>query len=152
AATSSAPSKTARPTFSAAELDRLLAPIDLYSDALLWQIFRAATHPYDVVKAARWLQEPEHARLGSEDLARAAQALPWEPSVKALVSVPRVLLTMSDHLDWMQRLSTVFMTEPGALTEAIQRLRRRAQEAGTLEWMPYQINGVAGTITIGPTP
>src|SRR5437868_7038158 len=35
------PNKASAPTFGAAQLDQLLAPIDLYSDALLSQIFLA---------------------------------------------------------------------------------------------------------------
>src|SRR5690349_6924086 len=57
-------------TLSAAQLDQLLAPIDLYSDRLLWQIFLAATHTRDVIEAARWLQDPKHAQLNGGELTR----------------------------------------------------------------------------------
>jgi uncharacterized protein DUF3300 len=152
-ATGAHPRKMSQPSFSAAQLDQLLAPIDLYSDALLWQIFRGATHPRDVVEAARWLQEPAHARLRSDELARATLGLPWDASVKALVSEPRVLLMMSEHVYWMQRLAAAFMADPGELTEAIQRLRRSARDAGTFDAMPAQTISVVGqTIAIQPTP
>src|SRR5579862_8368292 len=95
---------TSGPTLSPAQLDQLLAPIDLYPDGLLWQIFLAATHPQDVVEAARWVRDPEHADLQGEELAKAIQALPWDPNVKALASVPSVLQMMSEHIDWTQRL------------------------------------------------
>src|SRR5258706_2035011 len=36
------------------ELDQMLAPIALYPDSLLSQIFMAATYPLEVVEAARW--------------------------------------------------------------------------------------------------
>src|SRR5439155_14727450 len=36
------------------ELDQMLAPIALYPDSLLSQIFMASTYPLEVVEAARW--------------------------------------------------------------------------------------------------
>jgi hypothetical protein len=41
-------------TFSQQDLDRLLAPIALYPDALLVQVLMASTYPLEVVEAARW--------------------------------------------------------------------------------------------------
>ena len=41
-------------TFKPEELDQMLAPIALYSDALLAQLLMAATYPLEVVEAARW--------------------------------------------------------------------------------------------------
>ena len=40
--------------FSAEELDQVAAPIALYPDALLAQIFMASTYPLEVVEAARF--------------------------------------------------------------------------------------------------
>ncbi len=39
------------------ELDRLVAPIALYPDALVAQILAAATYPTEVVEAERWMQQ-----------------------------------------------------------------------------------------------
>jgi hypothetical protein len=44
-------------TFSQQELDEILAPIALYPDSLLAQIFMASTYPMEVVEAARWSKE-----------------------------------------------------------------------------------------------
>jgi hypothetical protein len=49
---SSAPS-----TFRQEQLDQMLAPIALYPDALLAQIFMAATYPLEIVQADRWLKQ-----------------------------------------------------------------------------------------------
>jgi len=43
----------ARPAYSQAELDQMLAPIALYPDELLSQVLMAATYPLEVVEAAR---------------------------------------------------------------------------------------------------
>jgi hypothetical protein len=40
-----------------AMLDEILAPIALYPDSLLAQIFMASTYPMEVVEAARWSKE-----------------------------------------------------------------------------------------------
>src|SRR5689334_19577015 len=50
----SASSQAASKIFSQKDLDELLAPIALYPDALLAQIFMASTYPLEVVQAARW--------------------------------------------------------------------------------------------------
>lgn len=139
---------TSGPTLSPAQLDQLLAPIDLYPDGLLWQIFLAATHPQDVVEAARWVRDPEHADLQGEELAKAIQALPWDPNVKALASLPSVLQMMSEHIDWTQRLGTAFIAQRSELLDAVQRLRRQARAAGTFDWNPNQTANATGeTIT-----
>ena len=39
------------------ELDQLLAPIALYPDSLLAQIFMASTYPLEVVEADRWAKQ-----------------------------------------------------------------------------------------------
>jgi hypothetical protein len=49
-----APAGAAQQSFSQEDLDRLLAPIALYPDALLAQILMASTYPLEVVEAARW--------------------------------------------------------------------------------------------------
>ena len=42
-------------SFTAVQLDQMLAPIALYPDALLAQTLMAATYPLEVVEAARWI-------------------------------------------------------------------------------------------------
>ena len=42
------------PPFKKEELESILAPIALYPDALLAQIFMASTYPLEIVEAARW--------------------------------------------------------------------------------------------------
>lgn len=44
-------------TFSQERLDQLLAPVALYPDSLLTQIFMASTYPLEVVKASNWTKQ-----------------------------------------------------------------------------------------------
>jgi hypothetical protein len=57
----------------------------------------------------------------------------WDPSVKALTSVPQVLSMMNDKLDWTQELGEAYLAQPDDVAAAIQRLRLKAQSAGNLQ-------------------
>jgi hypothetical protein len=109
-----------------------LAPIALYPDALLAQILMAATYPLEIVKARRWVQDPRHAALSGDQLAAALDAETWDPSVKALVTVPQILMMMDANLDWTEGLGDAFMAQQADVMDAIQRLRQQAAAAGTL--------------------
>jgi hypothetical protein len=66
--------------FNAEQLDALLAPIALYSDALLAQVLMASTYPLQVVEASRWLDQPGNKDLKGNALAKALEAQNWDPS------------------------------------------------------------------------
>jgi hypothetical protein len=51
-----APSAPAAPSFTPQQLDELVAPIALYPDPLLAQVFAASTYPLEIVQADRWLK------------------------------------------------------------------------------------------------
>lgn len=123
---------TGQPSPSAATLDELVAPVALYPDDLLAAVLAAATYPLDVVQAHRWIADPANAGLAGPDLETALADFPWDSSVKALVPFPQVLALMDDHLDWTKQLGDAFMDQPDAVMEAVQRLRHRAQAAGSL--------------------
>jgi hypothetical protein len=46
-----------QPVLRQEELDQVLAPIALYPDALISQIFMASTYPLEVVQADRWVKQ-----------------------------------------------------------------------------------------------
>jgi len=123
--------RAAPQTFSQAELDQLLAPIALYPDSLLAQIFIAATYPLEVVMAERWARENKH--LPSEQWNAALAKQPWDASVKALVPFPDVLEMMSRKLDWTQKVGDAFLAQQADVMDTVQRLRKRAHEAGNLK-------------------
>jgi Protein of unknown function (DUF3300) len=99
------------PPLTAAQLDRLVAPIALYPDPLLAQILMAATYPLEVVEADRWLRVPANAALKGDQLTAALQQQPWDPSVKSLLAFPGVLRTMDDNLDWTVQLGDAFLAQ-----------------------------------------
>jgi hypothetical protein len=105
----------------------MLAPIALYPDDLLADVLAAATYPLDVVEAARWLQDPRNAALKGDQLFAA-----WDPSVKSLALFPHILRMLDANLEWTEQLGEAYLADPAAVTDVVQRLRRRAQSAGRL--------------------
>ena len=99
----------------------------------------AATYPLEVVQATRWLQDPNHAALSGSALVAALDLRPWDPSVKALVSFPEILRMMDGALEWTEAVGDAFLSDQVAVMDAIQRLRLRAQSAGTLVTTPQQM-------------
>ena len=110
AAPSTAPAPNNRtPPFKKEELEQILAPIALYPDALLAQIFMASTYPLEIVEAARWSKE--HPDVKGDAVAGAVQSQTWDPSVKSLVAFPEVLKNMNEKIDWTQKLGDAFLTQ-----------------------------------------
>ena len=107
----------------------------------------ASTYPLEVVQAARWTsQNPNVTGKALED-AMAKQT--WDPSVKGLVAVPQTLAMMSEKLDWLQQLGDAFLDDQGAVLDAVQRLRKRAEGTGNLKTSPQM--KVSNVSRPGPT-
>lgn len=137
-AQTSAPPAQSAPIYTAAQLDQLLAPVALHPDQLLGQILTASTYPLEVVEAARWVEDPNNARLKGDQLAALLQDKDWDPSVKSLAPFPQILRMMDDRLDWTQKLGNAFLAQQNEVMDSVQRLRRQAEEAGTLQSSPQQ--------------
>src|SRR5215475_6894878 len=106
------------------QLDSLVSRIALYPDPLLAQIFAAAAQ-------------------GSGG--------PFDPSVEALMQYPTVLQMMSSDPGWTQALGRAVMQDEGAVMDAIQNLRREAQQYGYLQSGPQmQVMDDGGYIEILP--
>jgi hypothetical protein len=113
------------------ELEKLLAPIALYPDALIAIILPASTAPADIVLAARQLRDNPADRSQIEHRA-------WDESVKALTHYPTVLAWMDENLAWTKQVGEAFATQPADTMQAMQRLRAQARAAGTLIDTPQQ--------------
>jgi hypothetical protein len=122
--------------FKPEEIDALVAPIALYPDSLLSQIFMASTYPLEVVEASRWVRQNQS--LKGDALAEALEKQDWDPSVRSLVNFPDVLSKMSDKLDWTQKLGDAFLSQQKEVMDAVQRLRAKAQAAGNLQTTEQQ--------------
>ena len=123
-------------TFTAAQLDQLLAPIALYPDPLLAQILMAATYPLEVLEAARWSKG--NPNLTGDAALAAVKDKGWDASVTSLVAFPQVLAMMDSKLDWTQKVGDAMIAQQPDVAASIQRLRAQAQAAGTLKTTPQQ--------------
>ncbi len=112
------------------ELDQMLAPIALYPDSLLSQIFMASTYPLEVVEAARWSRA--NPGLTGQQAVDAVGGKDWDASVKSLAAFPQVLAMMDQQIEWTARLGDVFIAQEPQVMETVQSLRQKAYEAGNL--------------------
>jgi hypothetical protein len=119
------------PPFKKEELEAILAPIALYPDALLAQIFMASTYPLEVVEAARWSKENPNVK--GDAVAGAVQNQTWDPSVKSLCAFPEVLKNMNDKIDWTQKLGDAFLAQQKEVMQTVQVLRDKAKQTGNLK-------------------
>jgi hypothetical protein len=113
-----------------AELDRLVARAALYPDPLLARILAASTYPLEVVAVHRWLAR--HRGLKRQSLVAAAADQDWDPAVRGLILFPATLQLMDRNFKWTAALGNVFLAQPEDVMIAIQRVRKRAMDAGTL--------------------
>jgi len=154
--TSAAPQDQAPPAPSGAyarlsndQLDRLVAPIALYPDALVAQILSASTFPSQVVEADEWVKA--HSGLSPADLGKQVDQQPWDPSVKALVQYPSVLSNLAANLGWTSELGDAYYNQAEDVTKAVQEMRKKAQKAGTLKSTPQlDVSDQNGQVIIAP--
>ncbi len=126
-----APGEGQAKVFSQEQLDQLLAPVALYPDSLLTQMLMASTYPLEVVKANNWVKQNKE--LKGDALTSALEKQAWDPSVKSLVNFPQILQMMTDKLDWTQTLGDAFLAQQKDVLDTVQRLRKKAYEAGNLK-------------------
>lgn len=120
------------PRLPAAELEKLVGPIALYPDDLVAIILPAATNPLQIVQADRFL-----------DKRKTDPKLPvdekWDDAVKSLLTYPDIVKKMSGDLDWTAALGEAVVDDQGAVLEAIQSFRRKAQAVGNLKTDDKQV-------------
>jgi hypothetical protein len=119
-----------------AELDKLIAPVALYPDTLLGQVLMCAGKPARVGALSEWLRSND--QLKGTALQDAAKAAGFEPACVALVIFPDVINAMAGRLDWTASVGGAFAADPKAVIASVQRLRKKAQDAGKLKDTPQQ--------------
>ncbi|MEW6252490.1 MAG: DUF3300 domain-containing protein, partial [Planctomycetota bacterium] len=128
-AAAQAPAGDATPApikLGAEELQKLVAPIALYPDALLAHILPASTAGVDVVQAARFLRKNN----GKAEPKPDAQ---WNTSVFVLLHFPDVLYRMDENLDWTDKLGQAVLAQQADVMKAIQQVRAAATAKGMLQ-------------------
>ena len=118
-------------TPTADQLYQLVAPIALFPDNLVAQVLAASTYPDQVTAANTWLGQNSNLKDGQ--LMQAADAQPWDVSVKGLTQFPDVLNQMATNLTWTSALGDAYFNFPQSVMNAVQVMRQRAQQAGNLQ-------------------
>jgi hypothetical protein len=113
------------------QLDSLVAPIALYPDPLLAQVLAASTYPLEIIQLQQWLTK--NSGLKDQALADAVAKEPWDPSIQALAALPDVVKRLADDIQWTTDLGNAFLSQEGDVMDAVQRMRRKAQDKGTLK-------------------
>jgi hypothetical protein len=123
--------ESGKKAFSQEELDQMMAPIALYPDSLLAQVLMASTYPLEIVQADRFAKKNKD--LKGDKLLEAAKNEDWDPTVKSLLQFPEVIAMMSEKLDWTTKLGDAFLAQQKDVMDSVQRLRKKANEAGNLK-------------------
>src|SRR5271169_4241696 len=113
------------------QLDSLVAPIALYPDPMLAQVLAASTYPLEIVQLQQWLEKNK--TLKDKALADAVAKQPWDPSVQGLAAMPDLVKRLASDVQWTTDLGNAFLAQQSEVMDAVQRMRKKAQDAGNLK-------------------
>ena len=113
------------------QLDSLVSPIALYPDPLLAQTMAASTYPLEIIQLQQWLSK--HPGLKDKALADAVAKEPWDPSIQAMAGLPEVVKRLADDIQWTTDLGNAFLSQQDDVMDAVQRMRKKAQDKGNLK-------------------
>jgi len=113
------------------QLESLVAPIALYPDPLLSQTLVASTYPLEVVQLQQWMAKNK--QLKDKALADAVKKQDWDPSIQALAALPDVVARLSENIKWTTDLGNAFLAQQSEVMDAVQGMRKRAQDTGNLK-------------------
>jgi hypothetical protein len=112
------------------QLDALVAPIALYPDELLSQTLVASTYPLEIMQLHQWLQKNQG--LDQQALVSAVKKQPWDPSIQAMAALPDLVKRLADDIQWTTDLGNAVLAQQGDVMDAVQRMRKKAQDNGAL--------------------
>ncbi len=113
------------------QLDSLVAPIALYPDPLLAQVLAASTYPLELVQLQNWLAK--HPDLKGQALTDAVEKEDWDPSVQAMSAFPDLVKQLVEGIKWTTDLGNAFLAQQSDVMDAVQRMRKKAMDAGNLK-------------------
>ena len=108
-----------------------MAPIALYPDPMLSQTLVASTYPLEIIQLQQWLEKNKN--LKDKALAEAVKKQDWDPSIQAMAALPEVVKQMAENIKWTTDLGNAFLAQQGDVMDAVQRMRKKANDAGNLK-------------------
>src|SRR3974390_2380957 len=118
------------------QLDSLVAPIALYPDPLLAQTLAASTYPLEIIQLQRWLKKNPH--LKDQALVDTVMKQAWDPSVQAMAGQPDLVKRLAYDIQWTADLGNAFLAQESDVMDAVQRMRKKAQDKGNLKSNEHQ--------------
>ncbi len=118
------------------QLDALVAPIALYPDPLLAQTLVASTYPLEIIQLHQWLGQNKG--LKDKALADAVQKQEWDPSIQAMATFPDLVKQLAENIKWTTDVGNAFLAQQTDVMDAVQRMRAKAQQKGTLKTTEQQ--------------
>src|SRR5712664_94564 len=113
------------------QLDSLVAPIALYPDPMLAQTLAASTYPLELIQLQQWLAK--NPGLKDKALADTVAKQTWDPSIQAMAALPDVVKRLADDIQWTTDLGNAFLAQQSGVMDAVQRMRKKAQDTGNLK-------------------
>jgi len=113
------------------QLDSLVAPIALYPDPLLSQVLVASTYPLEIIQLQQWLEKNKN--LNDKTLVDAVKKQPWDPSIQGLAALPDAAKQLAENIQWTTDLGNAFLAQQSDVMDAVQRMRKKAQDGGNLK-------------------
>ena len=132
-----APAEEPAAKIPADQLDSLVAPIALYPDPMLSQTLVASTYRLEVIQLKQWMDQ--HEDLGDKALAEALKKQDWDPSIQVLAALPDVVRLLADNIKWTTDLGNAFLAQQSDVMDAVQRMRKKAKDAGNLKSSQQQL-------------
>jgi hypothetical protein len=98
---------------------------------MLAQVLAASTYPLEIIQLQQWLEKNKN--LKDKALADAVAKQPWDASVQALAGLPDVVKRLANDIQWTTDLGNAFLAQQSDLMDAVQRMRKKAQDKGNLK-------------------
>jgi hypothetical protein len=98
---------------------------------MLAQSLAASTYPLEIIQLQQWLAR--NPGLKDKALADAVAKQPWDPSIQAMAALPEVVKRLADDIQWTTDLGNAFLAQQSDVMDAVQRMRKKAQDTGNLK-------------------
>ena len=98
---------------------------------MLAQTLAASTYPLEIIQLQQWLDKNK--TLKDKALSDAVAKQPWDPSVQALAALPDVVNRLANDIQWTTDLGNAFLAQQSDVMDAVQRMRKKAQDTGNLK-------------------
>src|SRR4029077_20409052 len=95
------------------------------------QVLAASTYPLELIQLQQWLKK--NPGLKDKALADAVKKQPWDASIQSMAALPALVDRLANDIQWTTDLGNAFLAQQKDVMEAVQRMRKKAQDKGNLK-------------------